>query len=367
MVCGIIARRSSRHYKSPSHDFCSQDCARPHQRTRGVLPEGGGDGAFYVQLGVVAVEGAVCTGQKPTAATLKKQWNAIKYTRYPWLREIHRDAHAQPFANLNTAFQKFFAHDAKYPTFKKKGAHDSFYIANDKVQVQGNRLRLPKVGWVRMREALRLQGKLLSATVSQTADRWYVSFAVRVDAPPRSCENQAGRVGVDLGIAHLATLSTGEHIDGPKPLKAALKQLRRCNREVARRVRFSAHWHQTKRRLGRLHARVAHIRADALHKLTTRLAHTYAEVVIEDLSVKGMMQHPTLARAISDMGLGRFARCLRTRRQRMAARSMWRVGGFRQASCATNAGCSTSPWHWRTACLCVVAVDIQPTVMSTLR
>ena len=173
-------------------------------------------------------------GQKPTAATLKKQWNAIKYTCYPWLREIHRDAHAQPFTNLNTAFQKFFRREAKYPTYKKKGVHDSFYIANDKVQIHGKRLRIPKLGWVRMREALRFQGTFMSATVSRTADRWYVSLAVQVETPPRHCENQAGRVGVDLGITHLATLSTGEHIDGPKPLKAALKQLRRHNRELAR-------------------------------------------------------------------------------------------------------------------------------------
>ena len=248
-------------------------------------------------------------GEKPTAATLKKQWNAVKYERYPWLDAIHRDAHAQPFTNLNTAFQKFFKHEAEYPTFKKKGQHDSFYIANDKVQVQGKRLRIPKLGWVRMREALRFTGKLMAATVSRTADRWYVSLSVQVGPFP-PCENQAGRVGVDLGVTHLATLSTGEQIDGPKPLKAALRQLRRCNRELARRVTFSANWHKTKAQLGRLHARRAAIRTDALHKLTTTLTQTYAEVVIEDLHVKGMVRNHKLARAISDMGFGTFRQML---------------------------------------------------------
>ena len=248
-------------------------------------------------------------GEKPTAATLKKQWNAIKYERYPWLSDIHRDAHAQPFTNLNTAFQKFFRHEAQYPTFKKKGRHDSFYLANDKVHIQGKRLRIPKLGWVRMREALRFTGKLMSATVSRTADRWYVSFSVQIDAFP-SCENQAGWVGVDLGVTHLATLSTAEHIDGPKPLKAALKQLRRANRTLARRVKFSANWHKAKAKLGRLHARIAAIRTDALHKLTTRLTQSYAEVVIEDLHVKGMVRNHKLARAISDMGFGSFRQML---------------------------------------------------------
>lgn len=248
-------------------------------------------------------------GEKPTAATLKKQWNTIKYERYPWLKDIHRDAHAQPFTNLHTAFQKFFKHEAKYPTFKKKGQHDSFYIANDKIQVQGKRLRIPKLGWVRLREALRFTGKLMSAVVSRTADRWYVSLSVQVDVI-QPCENQAGRVGVDLGVKHLATLSTGEKIEGPKPLKAVLRQLRRLNRELARRVKFSANWHKTKAKLARLHARIGAIRTDALHKLTTRLTQTYAEVVIEDLHVKGMVRNHSLARAISDMGFGTFRQML---------------------------------------------------------
>lgn len=249
-------------------------------------------------------------GEKPTAPKLKRQWNAIKYERYPWLTAIHRDAHAQPFTHLNAAFQKFFKHEAKYPTFKKKGQHDSFYIANDKVQVQGKRVRIPKLGWVRMREALRFTGKLMSATVSRIAQRWYVSFAVQIAATPAPCKNQVGRVGVDLGVKHLATLSTGEKIEGPKPLKAILKKLRRLNRELARRVKFSANWHKTKATLARLHARVAAMRTDALHKLTTRLTQTYAEIVIEDLHVKGMVRNHKLARAISDMGFGRFRQML---------------------------------------------------------
>jgi putative transposase len=259
--------------------------------------------------------------EKPTAGKLKKEWNTLKYERYPWLHGIHRDAHAQPFTNLHAAFQRFFQNvkDRKagkttikigYPAFKKKGQHDSFYIANDKVQVRGKRLRIPKLGWVRMREALRFTGTLMSAVVSRTADRWYVSLSVQIDTAPRVCENQAGVVGVDLGVKHLATLSTREKIDGPKPLKAVLRALRRLNRELARRVNGSANWHKTKARLSKLHARTAAIRADALHKLTTRLTTTYQQIVIEDLHVRGMLQNRKLARSISDMGLGRFRQML---------------------------------------------------------
>jgi putative transposase len=268
-----------------------------------------GTARFTYNWGLAHWQQQYRNGEHPTAANLKKQWNAIKYERYPWLKDMHRDTHAQPFTNLNMAFQKFFRHDAGYPTFKKKGQHDSFYIANDKMQVHGKRLRIPKLGWVRMRETLRFTGKLMSAVVSCTADRWHVSLNVQVEALPL-CENQAGRVGVDLGVTHLATLSTREKINGPKPLKAALKKLRRLNRELARRVKFSAHWHQTKRKLGRLHAHIRAIRTDALHKLTTSLTQTYAEVVIEDLHVMGMVRNHHLARAISDMGFGTFRQML---------------------------------------------------------
>ena len=261
-------------------------------------------------------------GEQPTAAKLKQQWNAIKYERYPWLTDIHRDAHAQPFANLQAAFAAFFQNmkDRKagktqrqvgYPTFKKKGVHDSFYIANDKLQIQGKRMRMPKLGWVRMREALRFTGKVMAAVVSRTADRWYVSVSVQIETLPPPSETQTGRCGVDLGVRHLATLSASRtHVDGPKPLKAALTKLRRLNRELARRVKFSANWHKTKRKLARLHARVAAIRTDSLHKLTTHLTQTYQEIVIEDLHVAGMVQNRKLARAISDMGLGQFRHML---------------------------------------------------------
>ena len=89
------------------------------------------------------------------------------------------------FQNIKDRKAKKTTRKVGYPTFKKKGQHDSFYIANDKVQVHGKRVRIPKLGWVRMREALRFDGKLMSAVVSRTAQRWYVSLAVRIETMRR--------------------------------------------------------------------------------------------------------------------------------------------------------------------------------------
>jgi putative transposase len=248
-------------------------------------------------------------GAKPTAVHLKQQWNAIKHDQFPWVDEVHKDANQQPFAHLSTAFRKFFRREAKYPTFKKKGQHDSFYISNDKCAIHGKRLRIPRLGRVRMREALRFTGQLLSVTVSRVADRWFASFAVRLDVTPSPCENQAV-VGVDLGVLTLATLSNGDAVAGPKPLRRLSQALRRGSKALSRKVKGSANYTKAKRRLARLHYRITCQRKDSLHKLTTDLVRRFGTVVIENLHVRGMMKNRHLARAMSDMGFGMFRRLL---------------------------------------------------------
>ena len=258
-------------------------------------------------------------GEKPTARQLKSQWNALKRTRFPWVTAVHKDANQQPFTHLATAFQKFFRHEAQYPTFKKKGQHDSFYVSNEKCTFQGMRLRLPVLGWVRMREALRFTGKVMSVTVSRVAQRWYASVAVRCEAIPTTGDNQAV-VGVDLGVLHLATLSTGEVVDGSKPLRRLLKALKRDGTRLARKVQGSANRLKARAKLARLHARIAFQRADSLHKLTTHLVRRFGTVVIEDLHVKGMVRNHRLAKAMSDMGFGLLRQMLTYKAERAGVR-----------------------------------------------
>lgn len=222
-----------------------------------------------------------------------------------------RDANAQPFANLGKAFARFFNKEARRPRFKKKGkCRESFYVANDKFHVDGNTITLPRIGKVKMREALRFQGKVTGATVSRTADRWFVAISVEVELPLVPCENQARTVGVDLGVRRLATISDGTFMEGPKPLRSTLKRLARLSRRLHRKVPGSNNRAKAAMRVARCHARVVSMRGDALHKLTTALVRTYGRIVIEDLNVKGMVRNRRLARAVSDMGFGEFRRQL---------------------------------------------------------
>lgn len=160
-----------------------------------------------------------------------------------------------------------------------------------------------------MRETLRFSGKILSATISRKADQWYVSITVDTEDVPPMCENQA-IVGVDLGVNRLATLSDGTFVVGAKPHKALMNRLRRLSRSLSRKQKGSKNRAKAKLKLAKLHAKIANIRNDELHKLTTRLANQYGVVVVEDLNVKGMMANHRLARSVGDMGFHEFRRQL---------------------------------------------------------
>lgn len=247
---------------------------------------------------------------KPSQAALRRQLNATKREQFPWMLEVTKNAPQMAIIQLGEAFKNFWAGRAKYPKFRKKGLHDRFTLTNDQFSVEGSRIRIPNLGWVRMRESLRFAGKLLSATISRVADRWFVSLTVDTeDAPKRKAENQ-GIAGVDLGVAVLATLSTGEVITGPKPHTALLDRLRRLSRSLSRKQKGSGNRQKAKVKLARLHARIGNTRADALHKLTSDLTRRFHTIGIEDLNVRGMMANHHLARSIADMSFFEFRRHL---------------------------------------------------------
>ncbi len=296
----------------------------------------------------------VALGLRPNAMALKKRFNSIKYSDpdwldehgQPWLRTIHRDAHAQPFANLAKAWTRYVEQrrarqPAHPPRFKKKGrCRDSFYLANDKFRTEGMAVVLPKIGRVLLREPLRWPGKIMGASVSRQADHWYLS--VQVEVPERlAMRSRTGDavIGVDLGVTAAATLSSGEKIVAPRPLKAALRRLRIRSRRQSRKLeavkkasgltgpipkgsRLPVSKNRTKGALSlaRLHERIARVRADFTHKLTTRLCRENQAVAIEDLNVRGMLANHKLARAIADVGFYEIRRQLQYKSARYGTR-----------------------------------------------
>jgi len=264
-------------------------------------------------------------GNKPNALELKKIFNSIKREQYPFVLEVTKYASQQPFIHLKEAFNRYFKGLSKKPRFKKKkSGRDSFYIGGDQIKIDGKKVRIPRLGWVRMKEELRFKGKMLNATVSRKADSWYIAFAVEVEENPyRLCENQA-RVGVDLGIEKLATLSDGKVFENLHALKRFEKRLVRLQRQLSRkqhptkkedRTSFSKNYLKHSFRVAKLHKKIEDLRKDHLHKLTTFLTKNYKEITIEDLNVNGMLKNHHLARVISDVGMHEFRRQLEYKSQ----------------------------------------------------
>ena len=130
------------------------------------------------------------TQPKPSQFSLRKQLNAIKREQFPWMLEVTKNAPQMAIIQLGQAFNNFFAGRAKYPQFKKKGkSRDSFTLTNDQFSLDDCRIRIPNLGLVRMRETLRFSGKILSATISRTADQWFASITVDIDHASATLSN----------------------------------------------------------------------------------------------------------------------------------------------------------------------------------
>lgn len=248
-------------------------------------------------------------GEKPSAYGLCKQFNGIKDTICPWIRELPYAITEAAFANLGAAFRHFFrrvkAGDKPgYPRFKKRGRAGSFQLRDTKIALDRVRLTRP-IGWVRLKERGYIPAAASRygtyATVSERAGRWYISVLVEEEAPNEQ-HALAGIIGIDVGLLHLAVCSDGTVYENPRALKDAQLKLKRLQRELSRRQKGGANWRKTKARLAKQHMKVANIRKHALHQVTKEIIRDKAPeyVVIEDLNVRGMQANHHLAQAVSD-------------------------------------------------------------------
>ena len=247
---------------------------------------------------------------KPSQGNLRKQLNAIKRTQFPFMMELTKCSPQLAIMQLGDAFKRFFKGEAKYPQFRKKGVNDRFSLSNDQFRIDGQRIKIPNLGWVKMSESLRFDGKVLSAKIFKKGGEWFVSVAVELAQAVMPKTKTGKSIGIDLGITDLLVLSNGMKIQAPKPLKTQLAKLRRLNKSLSRKQKGSNNRAKAKAKLSRLHAKISNIRQDFSHKLTTQLVKSYDVICIENLNVKGMVQNRKLSRAISDLGFYEFKRQL---------------------------------------------------------
>jgi putative transposase len=247
-----------------------------------------------------------------------KELVAIKKSEFPWMYEASKCAPQEALRNLDKAYSNFYrglkgSKKIGLPKFRKKGVYDSFSLTGA-IKTISNAVHLPRIGMVRTKESSsKFKGRILSATVSREANRWYCSLCVEVDrVESNSITDEV--VGIDLGLNEFAVISNGKeykHIDAPKPLKKVLSKAKRLSKQQSRKQKGSNNRKKANLRLAMQHRKVKNIRKDFLNKLTSELAKTKSVIVIEDLNVQGMQSKKRhLGRSVSDVSWGEFRRQL---------------------------------------------------------
>lgn len=288
------------------------------------------------------------TGKSPSAIDLHRELNTLKQTEVHWMYEVSKCAPQEALRNLDNAFAHFFRRVKRttegqyrgklgYPRRKtRKRGLGSFRLTGS-IVVLPDAIQLPRLGRLRLKERgyLPADAKVLSATVSEQAEHWYVS--VLVEQEQAVLVNTEPVVGVDLGIKRLATLSDGAQEPNPRHLQHRLRKIKRYQRAVSRKPTGSHNRRKAAQRLARLHRTVANQRANTLHQVTSRLAKTKSVVVIEDLNVSGMLRNHHLAQAIGDVGFGEFRRQLTYKAAwygcRVVIASQWEPSSKRCSGC----------------------------------
>ena len=262
-----------------------------------------------------------------------------KQPEFAWMNQLSSRVYQNALIDLSHAFSRYRSGKAGHPKFASRRSGQSFTVdaSNGKVLLPaGNTIKIPTLGTFRLHEPLECSFVSQTFTIAKEGSHWFVSFCV--DAQRLPVQQPENSVGIDVGVKSFATLSNQEVFDAPKPLKQAKTKLARLQRQASRQIKGSNNQRKTYQKIRRLHARIAWIRKDFLHKLTTYLAKTFKLIKIEDLNVKGLLANHKLAGAISDLGFYEFRRQLEYKCQMYGAASVLVERWFSSSKICSNCG-----------------------------
>lgn len=265
-------------------------------------------------------------------AGLITEWKSLP--ELCWLKDSPSQPLQQSLRDLDRSFQNFFKKKSAFPNFKRKGNGDSFrYPQGVKMDSKNDRLFLPKLGWVKFRNSIEAVGEIKNVTISNSFGKWYASVQVEFECED-SLHQSTSIVGIDVGIIKLATLSDGTIFHPVNSFKSNQKKLATMQRMLWKKVKFSSNWKKHQNKIQKIHSKIANVRKDYLHKVTTIISKNHAVIIVEDLKIENMTKSSSgsikspgknvfskkgLNRSILDQGWGEM-------RRQLEYKQAWRGG-----------------------------------------
>mgnify|MGYP000627412241 CR=1 FL=1 len=232
-----------------------------------------------------------------------------------WLKEPDKDALQKTLKNLDNAYQKLFKKQTGFPNFKsKKNRHQSYTTSctTNNIRFESKHIRLPKLGFVKVRDKQIPQGRIVNATISQEPNGHYYCSLCCTDIEFPQYPKTNKNVGIDLGIVDFAILSDGIKIKNPRFYEKSEKKLAKLQRELSRKAIGGSNWNKARIKVANLQKHISNQRKDFLQKLTTNIVKQYDIICIEDLDVQSMRETDSSVRNkhVNDVSWSEFRRML---------------------------------------------------------
>lgn len=232
--------------------------------------------------------------------------NQVLKKEYEWLKEVDKFALTNSVYHMDNAYQKFFTEYTGFPKFKSKKNNKKTYTTNFtngniEVSFEGNKIKIPKLKWVKAKVHRNFVGQIKSATISQTSSgKYFVSVLVETEHKP--VESTGCMIGIDLGIKDLLITSDGEKFDNIHTTKKYEDKLTKEQRKLSHKQKGSKNWNKQRIKVAKIHEKIHNTRINNLHKISHKLINENQVIVSENLSVSNMVKNHNLAKAITDCG-----------------------------------------------------------------